>query len=275
MKVDTLFLSGCGGKISGYIGVFHALLEKKIINLDKIERYVCCSAGAITGFYLICGLSLKILQAFSEQTDYSKLINLDDLNKLFENQGLFSNKNVGKLISSVLYYKYKKRDMSLEDFYKRTKKHFVCKVYNISKKRDEFICYKTNPELSIVTLICMTTCIPIFFKPIVYKDDYYIDGGYTGSMPFTTKYKNYLGIYICSCPSNNIKDMSPIDYILSLIHIISETYKFSMDTNRFIKITCLKDAPGNFNVSNESKKKNIQTSYNIAISHINKYLIDK
>ena len=52
MKVDTLFLSGCGSKIGGYVGVFTALLEKKIIDLDKIKRYVCCSAGAIVSFNL-------------------------------------------------------------------------------------------------------------------------------------------------------------------------------------------------------------------------------
>ena len=275
MKVDTLFLSGCGGKIGGYIGVFHALLEKKIINLDKIERYVCCSAGAIVSFNLCCGLSINVMRTYSDKTDYTTLLNLDDLDNLFENHGLFSNKKIGNIVSAVLMYKYKKRDMSLEDFYKRTKKHFVCKVYNISKRREEYICYKSNPDLSIVTLICMTSCIPVFFKPILYNENYYVDGGMSGSMPFIDKYKNFIGIYICSDCNNDIKNMDTFEYLLYLLHIKAESYRFTMDDKRFIKITCLKEMVANFEVSNETKNLIINTSYNIAISHINKYLIDK
>ena len=42
----------------------------------------------------------------------------------------------------------------------------------------------------------MTTCIPFFFKPIKYNNDFYADGGILCMMPFIKKYKNYLGIHI-------------------------------------------------------------------------------
>ena len=275
MKVDTLFLSGCGSKIGGYVGVFTALLEKKIIDLDKIERYVCCSAGAIVSLNLCCGLSMNVMRSYSDKTDYTKLYDLEDLDDLFENHGLFSNRKVGNIASAVLMYKFKKRDMSLSEFYEKTNKHFICKVFNLTKKKEEYICYKTNPDLSIIKLICMTTCIPVFFKPILYNDNYYIDGGMSGSMPFIDKYKNFIGIYICSECNNDIKNMDTFEYLLYLLHIKAESYKFTMDDKRFIKITCLKDMVANFDISMETKNIIVNTGYKLTIDHINKYLIDK
>ena len=168
-------------------------------------------------------------------------------------------------------YKYNKPDMTLAEFYKQTNKHFICKVFNLTTRKEEYICYKTNPDLSIITLICMTSCIPIFFKPILYNNNYYIDGGVTGSMPFIDKYKNYIGIYICSEFNNDIKNMGTFEYILYILYVNTYSYKFSMDNKRFIKITCLKEMPANFNISTETKNLIVNTSYKLTINHINKY----
>ena len=145
----------------------------------------------------------------------------------------------------------------------------------MTKKKEEYICYKTDPDLSIVTLICMTSCIPVFFKPILYNDNYYIDGGMSGSMPFIDKYKNFIGIYICSECNNDINNMDTLEYLLYLLHIKAESYKFTMDDKRFIKITCLKEMVANFDISMETKNIIVNTGYKLTIDHINKYLIDK
>ena len=81
----------------------------------------------------------------------------------------------------------------------------------------------------------MTSCIPVFFKPILYNENYYVDGGMSGSMPFIDKYKNFIGIYICSECNNDIKNMDTFEYLLYLLHIKAELYKFSMEDKRFIK----------------------------------------
>ena len=57
MNIDTLFLSGCGTKGNAFIGVFQALIEKNIIDLKQICRYVCCSGSSIIGV-LLCVSSI-------------------------------------------------------------------------------------------------------------------------------------------------------------------------------------------------------------------------
>ena len=97
----------------------------------------------------------------------------------------------------------------------------------------------------------------------------------SGSMPFIDKYKNFIGIYICSECNNDIKNMDIFEYLLYLLTIKAESYRFSMDDKRFIKIICLKEMVTNFDISMELKQKIVNISYKLTLDHINKYLIDK
>ena len=51
---------------------------------------------------------------------------------------------------------------------------------NISKKEIIYLNYKNYPNLSLITAIQMTTCFPLFFKPIIFNDELYVDGGVVG-----------------------------------------------------------------------------------------------
>ena len=90
--------------------------------------------------------------------------------------------------------KFKIRNMTLKQFYNLTKIHYTCKVYNLSQKCEQYLCYKTEPDMKISTLVQMTTCIPFFFKPITYKDCLYVDGGCAGGFATEIAGDNYIGI---------------------------------------------------------------------------------
>ena len=58
--------------------------------------------------------------------------------------------------------------------------------------------------MNILKLLQMTTAIPIFIKPIKYKNNLYLDGGLSGNCPMEINdSKNYLCIYIVN--KNKIK----------------------------------------------------------------------
>ena len=109
MKIDTLFLSGCGTKGNAFTGTLFALVQKKIIDLKKIERYVCCSGSSIVAIMLCCGYSLQMISKLSDKLDYLKMLNLDDLDNIFLNNGIFTNDNIGKFINNIINLKYKKK----------------------------------------------------------------------------------------------------------------------------------------------------------------------
>ena len=122
-----------------------------------------------------------------------------DLNNLLENYGVYDNDFLINLCSVLLEKKDLSPMITLKEFYNHTKIHFYLKTSNISKSKIEYLSHKTDPDLSLIQAIQMTTCIPLIFKPIQYKGNIYVDGGLSGNFPieFNKKLKsrNYLGIH--------------------------------------------------------------------------------
>ena len=277
MKIDTLFLSGCGTKGSAFIGVFKALYEKKIIT-KNIKRYVCVSGSSIICVLLCCGYSLNMIYDFSKKIDYTDLLNLDDLNDIFNDNGLFTNDKIGNLIDIIIYKKFNIKNMTLKQFYDLTKIHYICRVYNLSKKCEEYFCYKTDPDMKLSTLVQMTTCIPLFFKPIKYKNKYYVDGGVLCVMPFIDKYENYLGIYIKEDNDKNIKSMDAFEYITYINSCLTHKCKLNINKQNESKIIQIhtKLLPCiNFDVCLDDKKILEQCGYNQTLDHLNKFEIEQ
>lgn len=276
MKIDTLFLSGCGTKGSAFIGSLKYLYEKDIIK--NIKRYVCVSGSSIIGVLLCCGYNINSIYHINDRLNYTDLIDLDDLNEIFSNKGLFQNDKIGDLIETILYKKYGIQNMTLKVFYDKCKIHYICKVYNLSKKCEEYFCYKTNPDLKVSTLIKMTTCIPFFFKPIKYNNDYYIDGGILCMMPFIKKYKNYLGIYIKENKDDNIDDMSIFNYYIYINSCLTQKYKIDMDKldkSRMIYIYTKNIPCVNFDICKNDKIHMLNDGYLQTQKHIEKYNLTK
>ena len=73
----------------------------------------------------------------------------------------------------------------------------IVKIVNISTNQSLLVDYETHPDLKLRTLLQMTTCIPLYFKSIQYKGEYYVDGGLTGRITSDdVPSENYLSIYL-------------------------------------------------------------------------------
>lgn len=276
MKIDTLFLSGCGTKGSAFIGSLKYLYEKNIFK--NIKRYVCVSGSSIICILLCCGYNINTIYHINNHLNYTDFIDLDDLNEIFNKQGLFTNDKIGDLIETILYKKYGIRNMTLKVFYDKCKIHYICKVYNLSKKSEEYYCYQTNPDLKVSTLIKMTTCIPFFFKPIKYNNDYYVDGGILCMMPFIEKYKNYLGIYIKENKEYNIDNMNIFDYYLYINSCLTQKCKIDMDKldkSRMIYIYTKNIPCIDFDICKDDKIHMLKDGYIQTQKHVEKYNLIK
>lgn len=64
------------------------------------------------------------------------------------------------------------------------------------------ISHHTHPEMPLFTALQMTTAVPVLFKPVKYKDDYYVDGGLLSNYPLEqciergVSIKDILSIYL-------------------------------------------------------------------------------
>lgn len=273
MKVDTLLLSGCSTKGNAIIGSLMTLVYKKIIDLEKIETYICCSGGAIIGLLLCCGYNLSFINHLSFKLDYNSLLNIDDLNILFDNCGLFDNKILSNIVTKIIYKKYNKKNITLKDLYNLTGKCFTVKVFNLTKKKSQYISYKTDPDLLVSKSIQMTTCIPILFKPIKYNENYYLDGGLTGNMVYSKKNKNYIGVYITTKCNCNIEKLNIIQYIQLITYSLFEKYNFNVNDNpKIINLTDIfNESCFDFNIKEVQKEYFTKKSIDATLIHIYKY----
>jgi len=272
MKVDTLLFSGCSTKGHAMIGSLMTLVNKNIINLEKIKTYICCSGGAIIGLLLSCGYSLAFTYRLSLEIDYKKLLNIEDLNKLFDKCGLFDNKVLEELVEKLLYNKFKIKNITLKKLNELTNKIFIAKVYNLTDKTSVYISYENYPNLCVSQLIKITTCIPILFKPILYEKKYYLDGGLTGNMVYSQDHKNYMGIYITTRCECEIENINMIDYLKLLSNSIFEKYDFDIKNNqRIVNLDIFNDSCFNFDIDIDKKNIFIKKSIEYTLNHIKKY----
>jgi len=284
MEIDTLVCSGGGPSGIAYSGIFKALIEKGVINqdLDGIKEIITTSIGILFSFCLLLKLNHAVANDICMKFDIGSMLNFNDItiDDFLVDHGFFQTDGIKKIFISLLKNILKVEDITLQELYEVTQIKFTVKVFNVTKKQVEYISYETDPELSIITLAQMTTAIAIFFKPVEYNENIYVDGGMRGSFPIENcKSENYLGIFIRggTFPKDSevIKLFPIINFIYSLmvnqdeiVHLIDDQKKININP----KIIYNEVNLGlNFNVSTETKEKVIQKAYENTIKHIEEH----
>ena len=278
MKIDTLVLAGASTKVAAYVGILRALYEKHILTeeLDGVKHIITCSIGLLSALFLLLKVPLHVQEEVLLRCHFLDLIDIENvhINDLLFNLGLFDNSKVASLVKGVLVEKYQVEDMTLQELYDRHPILLTTKCVNATTSCNAYLNVKTDPELSILTLLQMTTAIPIIFKPIEYKGELYVDGGLTGGYPTELVKDNYLGINICSngtfTKTDNLLHMLPIlPYLLSISHIKTSNSAMLPAKHTIKVITDLHFYE--FDVPNEQKIELINVGYTTTLEHIQKH----
>lgn len=277
MKIDTLVLSGGGPSAIAYIGIFQSLFEKNILrkDLNNIKEIITTSAGILFSFFLLLKIDIKVIFTLIDQFHISSILQNENIsiNDLLIDFGIFSNHKIKEMFQSVIKHSMNKSDLTLKELYDISNIKLTVKVFNVTMKRLEYISYKTDPELSISTLGMMTTAIPGIFKPVIYNDCKYVDGGLRGHYPIEKcKSKNYLGIVIIGGTINPessqlIKIFPILEYIYSLM-INQDNIYYHKDKYHKKTIISEINLGCDFNVQRETYLKIIEKGYQDCINFI-------
>jgi len=281
MKIDTLVLSGGGPSGVAYFGIFKSLFEKNIINenLDGINEIITTSAGIFPSVCLLIKFKLELCKEIVMNYDLTKLLDIDNLtiDDFLVDFGFFSNDKIGEFVQNILKHKLKRDDLTLKELYDYNNIKLTVKVFNATKKQLEYISYETDPDLSLIKLVQMTTAIPGFFKPVKYNDYLYVDGGLRGHFPIEVcESENYLGLFIRggTVSKSGILELLPIlEFIYSLM-INQDQTVYDIKNNKINKriIYCQIDYGLNFEMKKEDKLKLINKGYELTNNHINQHL---
>jgi predicted acylesterase/phospholipase RssA len=285
MKIDTLICSGGGPSGIAYNGIFRALVEKKIINqeLEGIKEIITASIGILFSFCVMLKLNYRIAHDICMKFDIGSMLNFDEIaiDDFLVDHGFFKTDGIKNIFQSLVKNILKKEDINLQELYEFTKIKLTVKVFNVTRKQVEYISYQNYPDLSIITLAQMTTAIPLFFKPVKYNDNLYVDGGMRGHFPIEEcKSKNYLGIFISggSFPKNSeILKLFPIlEFMYSLMINQDETVYQIKNKKHNPRIIFNEVNLGlDFHVKNETQERVIQEAYKITMKHIQDHQLNQ
>lgn len=265
-----LVLSGGALKGFGYIGVLRCLEEKGITK--TLESFVGTSIGSFFALLVVLNYTsddlLKIFTGFDPQSiiEYK-------LSNFIETYGLDDGKKLEDFIKIFIKNKGFKEHITMKELHEKTKKTIVFTSCHVNKKQRIFIDHLTFPDLPVYLGTRMSMNVPVVFSPVLYKENYYIDGCFTCNLPVfyydaPSSEEDKILIIFLKDDINTHVDIKSLYSYLSLVPKCSfstmekESMKYCLETlNEKILHLDIKTIDLKFTMDNATKKHIIDKSY--------------
>ena len=238
MIYDTLCMSGGGLKTLYYIGLLECLEKNKKFNINNINNFIGTSAGAIICFFLSLSYSIIDIKKFLIDFNFKILVPEINIDNIFNNFGIDEGNKIKYIFIMFFKNKLKVEDITFLEHYELTKKKFSCIGCNYTKKKESIFNYIKTPNMSIITALRISMSIPLFFTPVLYENEYYIDGAVFNNFPFNhCNINTTLGInidYIKRDEDNKLTNL--LEFIMSSFTLLINSNKNNYNTLNVINI---------------------------------------
>lgn len=272
MIYDTLCLSAGGVYGLAYIGALDYLIDEKIIYLNKIKNYAGTSIGSLILFFIVIGYNLKEINNIIINLNFTKLQSEIKIENILLNNGINDGTKFILLLKFFLDKKLNIDDITFKELQLKYNKNFIVIGTNYSKGEEAIFDYSNTPDMSIITAIIISISVPIIFKPVLYNDEYYMDGALTNAFPIN--YCNQETTIAINLPySNCYKIDSIMDILFNSIKIMSKTISIKNKCNindNIINIYTDEYSSFDLNVTLETKITLISIGRKTTIEHVNK-----
>ena len=234
---DELIISSGGIKGISLIGALNEL--NKHYPIYNFKYLTGCSIGSILCFLININYTMDEMNDIGLKIDFDTFQDLKLMN-FIEKNGLDDGVKMTNLIKAFIIHKNFDPNITFLELYQKTNKILTITAVNITKGISEYHNYLTEPNLSILLSIRMSTNIPIVFSPIIYNNNYYIDGAFLDPYPYYY-HKNIKKIGIWLFEKENIYFLknnyleninqsmnnpinNSLNYILNLLNILFLNY---------------------------------------------------
>lgn len=226
-KNDIKHLVLSGGVTNGLstYGVLRELCVNNVWTIDNIQSIHCTSVGSIIGMVLLLEYDWEFLDDFLIKRPWGEVFKTD-INAYidaYDKCGLFDISAIDKCIRPLLSAKNIPTDITLQDFYQKTNVD-LC-IYTVNITTFELVClsHRTHPEWKLLNSIYASSCVPMFFQPLIHNGEIYIDGGLLANYPLhecirdtvDVKVDEILGINIYNTQSDIYS--KPIEHIPNMM----------------------------------------------------------
>lgn len=220
MTIKNIVLSGGGHTLYQSLGIIQTLEKNDIWKIENIEKIYGTSAGALLGAILCLKFDWETLNDYFLNRPWHDVFNIDinTIFSMFSKKGFFNKNQIELSFKPLLHAKDLSLDITLKEFYEYSNIELHIFTFEVNYFKLEDISYKTNPDLSLITALYMSSSLPIMFSPVCIDDKCYIDGGVATNYPliFCIEQNNNLDEILgiknvfdvecnstCACEANN------------------------------------------------------------------------
>lgn len=215
MTIKHIVLAGGAHKYMISYGILKQLHNKSFWKYDDIETIWSTSSGTFLAVLICLQYDWNVLDDYIIKRPWDKLfkIKAGQIMDINSNNGLYTLDTLRDIVKPLLLGKGLAEDITLKELYDFSKKDLHFFTTEINEFNSVDISYKTHPDLSLITAIYMSSCIPGLCKPLCENNKCYIDGAFMLNFPLTpcltsTKCANedILGIFYNSTYNADIID---------------------------------------------------------------------
>lgn len=263
--MDTLCFSSGGIIGFSFISALKYIIDSGYIDLSKINNFYGTSAGAILCFLLVIDYTPDELISYFNNFDISEMQIEFDFDNIIDKFGLNDGDNIIDLLKFFCKRKLKINNITMKELFYLTKKKLVINTTNYTTGKELIIDYNSCPDLSVFTAIRMSFSIPLIYIPILYNNNYYIDGGFTNNTLIKLcNSKTTFGFQIINTQCNKLESLQ--DILLNSIHILSERIIPNLDEYNVVIIKQIK-----CNLFDLDKINIIRILFDLGLSSAKKY----
>jgi predicted acylesterase/phospholipase RssA len=182
---DALVFAGGGPQTTAYIGCVRYLEHIGALP-GAVRTFVGTSAGAVLAF--LCALGLSADQALAWALQHVRsgdltTLDVDGLLLLPERLGIDDGARLVGALRAALRAALGCEDATFAELAKTTGRNLVVCACNVTLERHEFFGVDTTPDVSVLTALRMSCCLPILFTPVEHDGCLYVDGGLLANLP--------------------------------------------------------------------------------------------
>ena len=266
-KIDSLCFSGGGVKGCAFLGALMYMEEHHYINLQDIKTFAGCSIGSMMAFLLSLQYTIMEIIDFILEFNFENLEPTINCENIFTNYGLCDSNKIGILMGHFLNTKYKKTDITFIELYHLTNNKLIINGANISESKVEYFDYLRTPNMSVITAIKISSCVPVLFNPILHEGKYYVDGGAGNSFPINQcNQATTLGFLIVT--NNRAINSIHSVFFAALSIMMNEPNTQYVDTHHVIRIQNTNIECIDFKILRETKQMLIDIGKKSAIQYM-------
>jgi predicted acylesterase/phospholipase RssA len=185
MPIKHLVISGGGPLGLRYLGALEKLEQEGFWKIDTIETIYGTSIGSIIGAFICLKYDWETLNKYIIERPWHDAfrVNAKQIFDSYYNKGLFDKKLAEIIFKPLLEAKDLSLNITLKEFYEFSKIDLHIFTFELHKFQTIELTHISNPDLSLLQALTMSSSLPGIFMPTIIDNCCYIDGGVMCNFP--------------------------------------------------------------------------------------------